>query len=100
MITGSLKRIRENLHIYKQVCQEEEKKEDWWPSDYPFHPEEKQCHYWIHGEPNTGKSTILSSWMKNGAKVFFGPYNNDWFGFNSKLHEIVVFDAYRGQLTI
>lgn len=29
-----------------------------------------------------------------------GPYNNDWTGFNPDYHDVIVFDEYKGQLTI
>lgn len=40
---GMLPKIQQSLAIYKQICleEEEEKKESWWPSEYPFNPQEK-----------------------------------------------------------
>lgn len=60
----------------------------------------KQCHLWIYGATNTGKSTWWKNKKKEGLRVFMGPYNNDWNGFNPDSYDAIVFDGFKGQLTI
>jgi len=62
--------------------------------------EEKRCHLWIYGRTNTGKSYPLECMIEEGIQVYIGPKNNDWFGFNPDIHEIIWFDEFKGQLTI
>lgn len=38
--------------------------------------------------------------MDAGIKVFQGPYNNDWTGFDQDLHQVIYFDEFKGQLSI
>lgn len=60
----------------------------------------KKCHLWIHGPANSGKTYFVEQLIEKGIQVYQGPYNNDWFGFDQTVHEVVWFDEYRGQLTI
>lgn len=32
--------------------------------------------------------------------MFLGPYNNDWTGFSQEAFDYIVFDGFKGQLTI
>lgn len=56
----------------------------------------KKCHLWIHGPPDSGKTYQMEKLIDYGIKVFIGPKNNDWFGFDQTLHEIIWFDEFKG----
>lgn len=43
---------------------------------------------------------MIGEWMNNGARVFWGPCNNDWIGYDDSAYDIVVFDGFKGELTI
>lgn len=63
----------------------------------PWVPELKQCHYWLHGPKNSGKTTrTITAWKAAGCRLFMGPYNNDWAGFMPDWHDMVVFDEFKG----
>lgn len=61
---------------------------------------EKKCHLWISGSTNAGKSTWWKNKKSQGLRVFMGPYNGDWTGFSPETHQAIVFDGFKGQLTI
>ena len=41
----------------------------------------KKRHYWIQGEPNTGKTTWKDKNLLSGFEI---PKNNDWTGYNGE----------------
>lgn len=98
LVRGRLQQIQQNMQIFNGLLAE--KTESWWPQEYPFVPENKRCHYWIWGPTNTGKTTMVGEWIASGARVFWGPCNNDWIGYDDQAYDIVVFDGYKGELTI
>lgn len=63
-------------------------------------PENKKCHLWLTGPPNSGKTYFLEKMMELGIKGFQGPYNNDYMGFDQDLHQLIFWDEFKGQLTI
>lgn len=98
LVRCRLQQIQQNMQIYNGLL--EEKKESWWPEHYPFDAEAKKTHYWVWGPTNTGKTSMILGWIEKGARVFWGPCNNDWVGYHDDSYDIVVFDGYKGELTI
>lgn len=94
----NMAQIQANCAFYSGLV-DLEGKPSWFPEDYPFLLDRKKAHWWIWGPPNSGKTTLWQSWKGQGAKIFLGPFNNDWVGFNN-LFDIIVFDGFKGQLTI
>lgn len=62
--------------------------------------ENKKCHLWLNGPPNSGKTYFVEKMMEHGIQIYQGPYNNDWVGFDQDLHQAIFFDEFKGQLTI
>jgi len=65
-----------------------------WFSRYDM--SQKRCHLWIFGPPNSGKSTWWKTKKSEGLRLFMGPYNNDWTGFNPLSFDGIVFDGFKG----
>ncbi len=38
--------------------------------------------------------------MEAGVRLYQGPYNNDWTGFDQDYHQVIFFDEFKGQLPI
>jgi hypothetical protein len=43
---------------------------------------DKRCHLWLHGPKNSGKTYFIEKLMEAGVRLYQGPYNNDWTGFD------------------
>jgi len=48
--------------------------------------ENKKCHLWLHGPRNSGKTYFIERLMELGIRLYQGPYNNDWSGFEQDFH--------------
>ena len=44
--------------------------------------ENKKCHLWLHGPKNSGKTYFIERLMECGIRMYQGPYNNDFTGFD------------------
>ncbi len=42
---------------------------------------EKRRHYWIYGDPNSGKTTWKNTFLKDDFEI---PKNNDWTGYKGE----------------
>lgn len=59
----------------------------------------KQKQLWLCGEANIGKTSLVEQ-LSKFHKVFYGPYDGDWYDNFDKTYDLVVFDEYRAQKTI
>lgn len=57
---------------------------------------EKKCHLWLVGPPNSGKTYFVEQLSVHGIKMYQGPYNNDYTGFDQDYHQAIFFDEFRG----
>lgn len=65
---------------------------------FRFKSEFKSPKLFIHGPPNVGKTTLLNQWDQRF--IFNAPDNNDWSGFDSTFHRIIIFDEFHGQVQL
>jgi hypothetical protein len=64
---------------------------------YPIDPTDKKRHFYISGNPNTGKTYF---WKKHvGENYSFGPQNNDWRYFDDN-KQFVIFDEWTNKTAI
>lgn len=62
--------------------------------DYPIDFESKQKHFYIHGPPNTGKTTY---WKTHIKEFNLGPQNNDWRFFDTE-KQFIIFDEWTSEI--
>lgn len=60
----------------------------------------KQRQYWIHGPPNTGKTTFIRELEEMGFRAFLIPTNNNFEGYDDAAYDFTYIDEFKGQLTI
>lgn len=82
-----------NQAIYRMLQQKREKPpEDWFKL-------EKQRHFWVAGETNSGKTYWLRKQISQKPDDWFQiPKNNDWVGYQGQKN--LYIDEYRGELSI
>lgn len=99
MAMKDLSRLQANVNILRVLKAKEEKKEKKTFAEiaekhpYPeilrsinVTPENKKCHLWLTGPPNSGKTYFVEKMLELGMEIYQGPYNNDWTGFEETLH--------------
>lgn len=60
----------------------------------------KQAQYWIHGPPNTGKTSFIIHLEEIGFRGFLIPTNNNFDGYDDAAYDFTYIDEFKGQLTI
>lgn len=59
----------------------------------------KQKQLWLCGEANIGKTTLVEQLSKY-HKVYYCPYDGDWYDNFDKTYDLVVLDEFRGQKSL
>lgn len=60
----------------------------------------KQKQYWICGPPNTGKTSMIMSFLDTGFRGFIIPTNNDFAEWDDDGYDFAYIDEFKGSLTI
>lgn len=60
----------------------------------------KQKQYWIHGPPNTGKTSFILNLIQHGFRGFIIPTNNDFADWDDNAYDFAYIDEFKGALTI